>query len=53
LERHEKIEQSPDPNDTVHRPPVMHHLYILRRTDLQLKPITRSQICYDEDVALQ
>ncbi|KAI4854902.1 hypothetical protein E4T45_03671 [Aureobasidium sp. EXF-8846] len=26
LERHEKIEQSPDPDDTVHRPPVMHHL---------------------------
>jgi hypothetical protein len=36
LERHEKIEQPPDPNDTVHRPPVMHHLYILRRTDVQL-----------------
>jgi hypothetical protein len=36
LEKHEKIEQPPDPNDTVHRPPVMHHLYVLRRTDLQL-----------------
>ena len=36
LERHEKIEQPPDPNDTVHRPPVMHHLYVLRRTDVQL-----------------
>ncbi|KAI4856660.1 hypothetical protein E4T45_01873 [Aureobasidium sp. EXF-8846] len=36
LERHEKIEQSPDPDDTVHRPPVMHHLYILRRTDVRL-----------------
>ncbi|KEQ69652.1 hypothetical protein M436DRAFT_15308, partial [Aureobasidium namibiae CBS 147.97] len=33
LERHEKIEQPPDPNDTVHRPPVMHHLYVLRRTE--------------------
>ncbi|KAH0365329.1 hypothetical protein KCU65_g6128, partial [Aureobasidium melanogenum] len=29
LERHEKIEQPPDPNDTVHRPPVMHHLCAL------------------------
>jgi hypothetical protein len=36
LERHEKIEQPLDPSDTVHRPPVMHHLYILRRTDTQL-----------------
>lgn len=35
LERHEKIEQPPDPNDTVHRPPVMHHLYVLRRTSVQ------------------
>ncbi|KEQ60493.1 uncharacterized protein M437DRAFT_54375 [Aureobasidium melanogenum CBS 110374] len=39
LERHEKIEQPPDPNDTVHRPPVMHHLYILRRTDVQLNQV--------------
>jgi hypothetical protein len=37
LERHEKIEQPPDPNDNVHRPPVMYHLYILRRTDVQLE----------------
>lgn len=36
LERHEKIEQPPDPNDTVHRPPVMHHLYVLRRSDIHL-----------------
>jgi len=36
LERHEKIEQPPDPNDPVHRPAVMHHLYVLRRTDVQL-----------------
>lgn len=36
IARHEKIEQPPDPNDTVHRPSVMHHLYILRRTDVQL-----------------
>ncbi|KAG9664718.1 hypothetical protein KCU95_g10439, partial [Aureobasidium melanogenum] len=36
IERHEKIEQPPDPHDTVHRPPIMHHLYILRRTDVQL-----------------
>jgi hypothetical protein len=36
LERHEKIQQSPDPDDTVHRPPVMHYLYILRRTDVPL-----------------
>jgi hypothetical protein len=36
LERHENIEQSPNPDDTVHRPPVMHHLYILRRTDVPL-----------------
>lgn len=36
LEKHEKIEQPPDPNDTVHRPPVMHQSYVLRRTDLQL-----------------
>lgn len=34
--RHEKIEQPPDPKDTVHRPPVMHHLYVLCRTDVQL-----------------
>ncbi|KAK5999457.1 hypothetical protein QM012_005458 [Aureobasidium pullulans] len=39
IERHEKIEQPPDPNDTVHRPPVMHHLYILRRTDVQLNQV--------------
>ena len=37
LERHEKIEQPPDPNDPVYRPPVMHHLYVLRRTDVQLE----------------
>lgn len=37
LERHEKIEQPPDPNDTVHRPPIMHHLYVLRRTDVPLQ----------------
>lgn len=36
LEKHEKIEQPPDPNDAVHRPPVMHHLYVLRRTDVRL-----------------
>ena len=36
LERHEKIEQPPDPNDSVHMPSVMHHLYVLRRTDVQL-----------------
>ncbi|CAD0092387.1 unnamed protein product [Aureobasidium mustum] len=36
IARHEKIEQPPNPEDTVHRPPVMHHLYVLRRTDLQL-----------------
>jgi hypothetical protein len=40
LERHEKIEQPPDPNDTVHRPPVMHHLYVLRRTDVRLNRFT-------------
>jgi hypothetical protein len=40
LEGHEKIEQPPDPNDTVHRPPVMHHLYLLRRTDVRLNRFT-------------
>jgi hypothetical protein len=40
LERHEKIEQPPDPIDTVHRPPVMHHLYVLRRTEVQLNRST-------------
>ncbi|KAG9765632.1 hypothetical protein KCU73_g349, partial [Aureobasidium melanogenum] len=39
IERHEKIEQPSDPNDTVHRPPVMHHLYVLRRTDVRLSQI--------------
>ncbi|KAH0222944.1 hypothetical protein KCU86_g422, partial [Aureobasidium melanogenum] len=39
IERHERIEQPPDPSDTVHRPPVMHHLYVLRRTDVQLSQV--------------
>lgn len=39
IERHEKIEQPPDPKDTVQRPPIMHHLYILHRTDAQLKQV--------------
>ncbi|KEQ93019.1 hypothetical protein AUEXF2481DRAFT_346079 [Aureobasidium subglaciale EXF-2481] len=34
--RHEKIEQPQDPKDTVHRPPTMHHLYILERTETPL-----------------
>jgi hypothetical protein len=39
MERHEKIEQPSDPKDAVHRPPVMHHLYILRRTDVRLSQV--------------
>ncbi|KAI5235455.1 hypothetical protein E4T42_09705 [Aureobasidium subglaciale] len=34
---HEKIIQPPDPQDTVHRPPETHHLYVLERTDVELK----------------
>lgn len=37
--KHEKIVQSPDPEDKVHRPPEMHHLYILERTGVELKEV--------------
>lgn len=37
LVKHEKIVQSPDPEDKVHRPPEMHHLYVLERTGVELK----------------
>ncbi|CAD0111458.1 unnamed protein product [Aureobasidium uvarum] len=36
MKKHEKIEQPPDPEDMVHRPPTLHHLYILQRTDVVL-----------------
>ncbi|CAD0084585.1 unnamed protein product [Aureobasidium vineae] len=39
MHRHEKIEQPPDPEDNVHRPPTMHHLYILKRTDVVLNRV--------------
>ncbi|THW74887.1 hypothetical protein D6D19_04472 [Aureobasidium pullulans] len=39
LVKHEKIVQSPDPEDRVHRPPEMHHLYILERTGVELKEV--------------
>ena len=39
LVKHEKIVQSPDPEDKVHRPPEMHHLYILERTGVELKEV--------------
>ncbi|THX99028.1 hypothetical protein D6D02_09254 [Aureobasidium pullulans] len=39
LVKHEKIVQPPDPQDRVHRPPEMHHLYILERTGVELKEV--------------
>ncbi|KAI4718736.1 hypothetical protein E4T48_04998 [Aureobasidium sp. EXF-10727] len=40
IKRHEKIDQPPDSEDTVHRPPTMHHLYVLERTDVVLDRVT-------------
>lgn len=39
LVKHEKIVQPHDPEDKVHRPPEMHHLYILERTGVELKEV--------------
>lgn len=50
IARHEKIEQPPDPKDTVHRPSVMHHLYILRRTDVQLDCVFLAESYNDQSV---